>query len=167
MLAVFDEYGGQAKFVMVQRRLGASRTSLQRTLGALVDMALVRKNEGYGHPLRPEYLATEAGRLLGPAARALLTELERQDLTDVGLRKWSIPVLRALDGPSNQFNALQGALGAITPRALSHALGDVEEAGWIQRRLQQTRPPRWEYGLLPKSEALTTAAGLLETKLSS
>ena len=44
----------------LQRRLDVTRDSLRRALDALIALGYVRRNEGYGHPLRPEYLITDA-----------------------------------------------------------------------------------------------------------
>src|SRR6478736_5405251 len=60
-LALLGERGG-ARFVELQRRLGVGRESLVRALAALLASGLVRRNEGYGHPLRPEYVLTARGR---------------------------------------------------------------------------------------------------------
>ncbi|MEL6339670.1 MAG: winged helix-turn-helix transcriptional regulator [Myxococcota bacterium] len=165
VLGAFAELGGQAKFVTVQRRLGVSRSSLQRTLQALIALGLVRKNEGYGHPLRPEYLLTEAGRDVGGAARRMMEDLSGQPSVDVALRKWSIPLVRALAEGARSFNVLQAALSGITPRALSGAIRDLEDAGWVERRLQDTRPPRWEYGLTAESSRVNNAAMDLQQRL--
>ena len=75
---------------------GLSRESLRRTLGALIDGGLVGRNPGYGHPLRPEYVLTRAGERIAGACRPLVEQLRRGNLEDVGLKKWSMPVVFAL-----------------------------------------------------------------------
>ena len=167
VLAAFARLGGQAKFVTLQRQLGVSRSSLQRTLRALIEIGLVRKNEGYGHPLRPEYLLTSVGRRVGGPASEMMRLLDRQQLADLGLRKWSVPLARAMLDVPGQFNQLQGELAGISPRALSQALSDLEEAGWIERQLQDGHPPRWEYKLLPKSRLVNRAAIDLQQQLAT
>ena len=69
----------KAKFVVLQKRLGISRSSLQRTLRALIDAGLVKKNPGYGHPMRPEYLLTERGAKVGAPAQALIAQDKLDD----------------------------------------------------------------------------------------
>src|ERR671932_1580387 len=49
------------RFVVLSKSLGVGRESLRRTLDALIELGLVRRNPGYGHPLRPEYLLTRRG----------------------------------------------------------------------------------------------------------
>src|ERR1041385_1541458 len=87
-LALLAERDG-ARFVELQRRLGVGRESLRRALDGLLELGCIRRNEGYGHPLRPEYVITPAGRLAAPLAAAAAAG------GDLLLRKWSVPVLVA------------------------------------------------------------------------
>lgn len=146
-LAAFDALGGQAKFITLQRRLEVSRSSLQRTLAALLAARLVRRNPGYGHPMRPEYLLTSPGRRVAAASAVLLARLERLGILELALRKWSLPVAQALARSGGRFNGLQAELGSVTPRALAQALRDLQEAGLIERRLVDESPPRADYQL--------------------
>src|SRR3546814_8782260 len=57
-----------ARFVELIHRHGLSRDSLTRTLQAAAALGWVRRHPGHGHPLRPEYILTEAGS--AAAARA-------------------------------------------------------------------------------------------------
>src|SRR3954451_13536929 len=66
-LALLGQRGG-ARFVELQRRLDVGRESLRRALDALIAGGLARRNEGYGHPLRPEYVLTARGRNAAPVA---------------------------------------------------------------------------------------------------
>ena len=85
-----------SRFVTLSRTLGLSRESLRRTLAALIDGGLVGRNPGYGHPLRPEYVLTRAAS--GSPARAARSSSScaRGNLEEVGLKKWSMPVVFAL-----------------------------------------------------------------------
>src|SRR5215213_11761735 len=58
------------RFVELQNRLGVGRESLRRALDALLELGYARRNPGYGHPLRPEYLVTEPGAAAVRRARA-------------------------------------------------------------------------------------------------
>ena len=61
-----------SRFATLTGRLGVTGESLRRTLAYLQEKGLVERNEGYGHPLRPEYCSPPRAR--GRAARpALLT----------------------------------------------------------------------------------------------
>jgi len=139
-LAILAERGG-ARFAELQRKLDVGRESLRRALEALLELDLVRRNPGYGHPLRPEYLVTSAGKEAGGACARLLSTAPDQDLL---LRKWSVPTLAQLDGP-RRFSELRAALPAVTPRALALALKDLEAGGLVEREVLATRPPSTIY----------------------
>src|SRR5215211_3021333 len=102
------------RFVELQNRLGVGRESLRRALGTLLDLGLARRNPGYGHPLRPEYLVTAAGRTTGAMCGRVLAAAD----PDLLVRKWSVPTLAALDG-DRRFSDLRSALPGVTPRALA------------------------------------------------
>jgi DNA-binding HxlR family transcriptional regulator len=139
VLALLDQRGG-VRFVELQRKLGVTREPLQRALEALIALGYVRRNEGYGHPLRPEYLITDDGR----AAASLATRVSSSKVRDTLLRKWSVPVLAALAEP-RRFSELRVALPSVTPRALALALRDLEDDGLVRREVRPTRPPSTVY----------------------
>ena len=43
-------------------RLGLSRSMLTASLTQLIEAGWLQRNPGHGHPLRPEYVLTDAGR---------------------------------------------------------------------------------------------------------
>jgi DNA-binding HxlR family transcriptional regulator len=138
-LALLDDREG-ARFVELQRKLEVGRESLRRALDALIELGYVRRNTGYGHPLRPEYVITPAGRDSADVARRASTAATRETL----LRKWSVPVLAELsDG--RRFSELRAALPGVTPRALALALRDLEDARLVRRQVLPTRPPSTVY----------------------
>jgi DNA-binding HxlR family transcriptional regulator len=138
-LALLGERGG-ARFVELQRRLDVGRESLRRALDALLESGLARRNEGYGHPLRPEYVLTPKGRSAAPVAAGVVAAGD----PDALLRKWSVPVLAEL-GDERRFSELRAGLGDVTPRALALALRDLEDAGYVRREVHATRPPSTVY----------------------
>lgn len=147
-----------SRFVTLARTLGMSRESLRRTLAALIDGGLVGRNPGYGHPLRPEYVLTRVGETLARACSPLVDRLREGDLEDVGLKKWSMPVVYALGQGSRRFSELRETLEGISPRALALALKDLEAAGIVDRRVTDDYPPATVYRLtktgLPLAELL-------------
>jgi DNA-binding HxlR family transcriptional regulator len=147
-LALLDERGG-ARFVELQRRLGVTRESLSRALDALIALGYVRRNEGYGHPLRPEYLITAPGR----EASGLAGRVSRSRARDTLLRKWSVPVLAELSEP-RRFSELRASLPGITPRALALALRDLEAARLVRREVLPTRPPSTVYRPTGRADAV-------------
>lgn len=147
---------GAAKFVTLSERLGVGRETLRRTLEALIDTGLVLRNPGYGHPLRPEYVLSQRGERVAPACAALLDALRQNDLEDLGLKKWSIPVVVAL-ASERRFTELRELL-RVTPRALALSLKELAQAGLIERRIHDGFPPTTSYRLTPQAQPLRRAA---------
>ncbi|MGR3433842.1 MAG: winged helix-turn-helix transcriptional regulator [Shimia sp.] len=75
--------------------------------------------------------------------------------------KWTLFVLFTLAEGPMRFNALQRRLGAITQRVLTATLRRLEEDGLVWRRSAGTVPPRVEYGLTEKGEALAPVWGAM------
>lgn len=153
-LAALEQMGGGAKLITLYKNLGASRGSIQRTLGALIENGLVARNPGYGHPMRPEYILTAKGRELSPVCVEVVQRLERLGIEDLGLRKWSLPVAHALSIVGGRFNRIRSVLAGVTPRALSAALRDLQMAGLVERLLVDDTPPRTEYRLTRRGRRL-------------
>jgi DNA-binding HxlR family transcriptional regulator len=166
VMATMMDHGGGAKFVTVQRALGASRGSVRRALDGLIGAGLALRNPGYGHPMRPEYILTGDGKALAPAAAGLWRKLIRLGLAEVGLKKWSLPVTVALARVPGRFNRLREALPAATPRALAAALRDLQESGLIERFLVDDDPPRTEYQVTRRGKSLAATAMELSHALS-
>jgi DNA-binding HxlR family transcriptional regulator len=147
LLAALHAGGGGAKFVSLVHRLGAPRDSVQRTLAALLEAGWVARNPGHGHPLRPEYLLTPAGEPLARACAELLEALREAAVEEVGLRKWSMPVVALLGHGPRRFSALKAGLATVSSRALALALKDLVEGGLVQRTVTDGYPPTVVYQL--------------------
>jgi DNA-binding HxlR family transcriptional regulator len=160
ILAEIDRTRG-SRFATLTGRVGVSSESLRRTLAALVELGLVRRNPGYGHPLRPEYMLTARGRALAPGCSELLVALRGNE--SVGLRKWSLPILAELDEP-RRFSELRARLPAITPRALALALRALEGTALVERTVTEAYPPAVSYAPTPAAEAIVHAARRLATR---
>ena len=139
-LALLADRGG-ARFVELQRKLGVGRESLDRAVDSLLELGFARRNRGYGHPLRPEYLVTAEGRRAGSLCARVLAAAHDHDLL---LKKWSVPTLAQLAEP-RRFSELRAALPSVTPRALALALRDLEHGGLVEREVLGTRPPSTIY----------------------
>lgn len=146
-----------SRFATLAGRLGVTGESLRRTLAYLQDEGLVARNPGYGHPLRPEYVLTVDGRRVAPDAGRLLAALSGHE--DVGLKKWSLPVLAELAEP-RRFSELRAALPA-TARALALALRDLEGAGLVRRTVTDDRPPQTRYEPTRAARQIAASARLL------
>jgi DNA-binding HxlR family transcriptional regulator len=75
---------------------------------------------------------------------------------NVGLKKWSLPVLAELGAP-RRFSELRAALPA-TPRALALALKELEAAGLVRRTVTDDRPPRVRYEATEAALPIAAAA---------
>jgi DNA-binding HxlR family transcriptional regulator len=122
-----------AKFVTLVERLKISRDALSRTLEALMQLGLVKRNTGYGHPLRPEYVLTVPGKYIGQNALELLHQIQQLEATNIALKKWTLPILHAIHHNINRFSSLRETLPSISPRALTLTLQDLEQLAWLRR----------------------------------
>lgn len=68
--------------------------------------------------------------------------------------KWTLLVVRELADGRSRFCELERALPGISPRTLSLRLRALEEDGIVERRTFAEVPPRVEYALTEKGEAL-------------
>ena len=89
-----------------------------------------------------------------PVARAL----------DVVGERWSLLILRDLlrKGPL-RFQDLEQGLPGLAPNTLSARLKVLEAQGVIATRLYERHPPRYEYVLTAKGEALGPVLKALRT----
>jgi DNA-binding HxlR family transcriptional regulator len=70
-------------------------------------------------------------------------------------RRWMLAVLwAAAEEGAVRFNEFKQALEGIPPRTLAQRLVELEEAGVLQRRVLDGRPPRVEYRLTPAGRRL-------------
>jgi DNA-binding HxlR family transcriptional regulator len=76
---------------------------------------------------------------------------------DVGLKKWSLPVLAELEEP-RRFSELRAALPEATPRALTLALKDLQAAGLVTRTVRDDYPPAVVYDATPAGRPIVSAA---------
>ena len=152
-----------AKFVTLRNALKVSPDSLRRTLESLAERGLVERNPGYGHPMRPEWILTMAGKRLGPPCVAVHRGVRRLGVGGAAARKWTLPVLLTLRPGVARFSEIERALPAVTARALTRTLRDMEAAGMVRREVLPSRPPSVTYrveprarGILPDLESLST-----------
>jgi DNA-binding HxlR family transcriptional regulator len=73
---------------------------------------------------------------------------------DIICGKWTILVIRDLAEGRSRFCELERSLAGISPRTLSLRLRALEEQGIVARHTFPEVPPRVEYSLTPKGEAL-------------
>jgi DNA-binding HxlR family transcriptional regulator len=68
--------------------------------------------------------------------------------------KWTILLIRDLADGRSRFCELERSLEGISPRTLSLRLRALEEQGIVERRTFPEVPPRVEYSLTEKGQAL-------------
>lgn len=73
---------------------------------------------------------------------------------DVVCGKWTLLVIRDLADGRSRFCELERSLEGISPRTLSLRLRALEEEGIVARNTFPEVPPRVEYELTEKGEAL-------------
>jgi DNA-binding HxlR family transcriptional regulator len=77
-------------------------------------------------------------------------------------RRWLLSVLWAAHSGAVRFNEFLQALGRVPPRTLAIRLAELEQAGVLERRIFDTRPPRVEYRLTEKGKRLGLIVEALE-----
>ena len=73
---------------------------------------------------------------------------------DVICGKWTLLVIRDLAEGPIRFSELERSLAGISPRTLSLRLRALEDQGVVERRTFSEVPPRVEYALTDKGDAL-------------
>jgi DNA-binding HxlR family transcriptional regulator len=140
------------KFVTLVTRLNLSKDALSRTLNALIEQDLVMRNPGYGHPLRPEYILTSKGQQIGQVVFELMQTLERLEITEIALKKWSLPIVVALQNRT-RFTDILERLPGLTTRALALGLGQLHQARLLEP-FEGNVGSRKKYRLNPQGQEL-------------
>jgi DNA-binding HxlR family transcriptional regulator len=156
LMALAGETGG-SRFAAMRARLGLSRSVLAASLAQLVEAGWLARNPGHGHPLRPEYLLTRAGRPIAVFAARVMGAREALGLAPEDLSRWALALLARLAERPARFSELRAALAPVTPRALSLALKQLEAGGMIDRSLEGSYPPTALYALAARGRVLAEA----------
>jgi DNA-binding HxlR family transcriptional regulator len=138
----------------------ASRSAFAASLEHLIDLGLLERNPGHGHPLRPEFRLTEQGKVIAAMAHHILEAAPGEDGFGILKRSWSVPILALTEAPS-RFSAIRSGLGAITDRALSPSLGMLEEREWLRREIDVSqRTPYPTYQAVNAGQTINRAIAL-------
>lgn len=110
----------------------AGRTAFASSLAHLVQLGLLERNPGHGHPLRPEFRLTPSGIEAAGIASKIVQAVP--DETEFALLRlnWTVPILALTDRP-RRFSAIKSDLATITDRALATSLHHLEDKAWLQR----------------------------------
>jgi DNA-binding HxlR family transcriptional regulator len=74
-------------------------------------------------------------------------------------RRYALAIVYASRSGATRFNEFRQMLGPVPPTTLSARLEELVEAGVLERRVVDSRPPRTEYALTEKGSRLS---GLLD-----
>ena len=69
--------------------------------------------------------------------------------------KWTLLIIRDLTTGTKRFSELERSLVGISPKTLSERLSALEREGVLHRRTYAEVPPKVEYSLTEKGQALT------------
>lgn len=120
---------------------GAGRTAFAQSMAHLIEIGLIERNPGHGHPLRPEFRLTDSGVKAAEIAHNIQATTQPQHFPLLR-RAWTVPILSSLTEP-RQFKDIKTRLPSVTDRALSQSLKLLESHTWIDRRVDiQAHPPR-------------------------
>ena len=138
---------------------GAGRTALAQSLKHLIDLGMLQRTPGHGHPLRPEFQLTPKGARVAHVAARIVHQITDQDDGSLLRRSWTVPVLAVSQKP-RFFGQIKQDLGRITDRALSQSLLMLQKRRWISRTVDlNMRPPRPIYQAVDAGARIAVALG--------
>jgi DNA-binding HxlR family transcriptional regulator len=83
-------------------------------------------------------------------------------------RRWALAILwAAAEAGAVRFNEFKQTLEGIPPRTLTARLTELEEAGVLERRVFDSRPPRVEYRLTETGRRLGYVIAALDSWAAS
>ena len=140
---------------------GAGRTAFGQSLKYLIEIGMIERNPGHGHPLRPEFRLTPDGAEAVKLAAKVVGVIGEDEKGFALMRKtWTLPILAVL-GEESRFSQIKSALPAITDRALSQALLQLEKQGWVRREIVlEGRHPYPSYEAVGMGAEISKEVGL-------
>jgi len=135
------------KYVTLRHRLSVADVPMRQALDFLILKGWVMRNPGYGHPSRPEYVLTDSGALLADRCDATLQALNRLGVEQIGLNRWSLPILCQLTFGPARFSELQRSISTVSPRSLTQSLRSLIDHGLAARSVSVDMPVVVAYSL--------------------
>lgn len=77
--------------------------------------------------------------------------------------KWTLLIIRDLTEGTRRFSELERSLAGISPKTLSERLTALEREGVLRRQTYAEVPPRVEYTLTEKGQALANVIEAMRT----
>jgi DNA-binding HxlR family transcriptional regulator len=78
-------------------------------------------------------------------------------------RRYALAIVYASRSGATRFNEYRQMLAPVPPTTLSARLDELAEAGVLERRVIDSRPPRTEYALTEKGKRLSALLDALAT----
>ncbi len=137
--------GTSARVSPLAAAAGCGRTAMSASVVHLLEMRLLERNPGFGHPMRPEFRLTPAGTAVAAWAAELNNLIDLEQDRSIIRSKWSLPLLSCLPRET-RYAELRRALSPVTDRALSLCLGQLTSRNWVSRMVSaDTSPPAVSY----------------------
>ena len=77
-------------------------------------------------------------------------------------RRWTVSIIWASHEGAVRFNEFLQVLGSVPPATLAARLTELEQAGVLERRVVDARPPRVEYRLTERGRELRAFVAALQ-----
>jgi DNA-binding HxlR family transcriptional regulator len=87
---------------------------------------------------------------------------EVRQAADLLGRRSMLAIVWASHAGAIRFNEFRQAVGSIPPRTLAARLAELEDAGVLERRVIDARPPRVEYTLTDRGRRLRALVEALD-----
>ena len=146
--------GDSARPSPIAHKLGVGRTALSASFSHLIELNLLARNPGHGHPLRPEYKLTELGQQVANWALMLDQQVKSENDWLMIRKTWTLPILREAILPIS-FGNIRSNLVPITDRALSISLKNMCQEHWLDRHVETVQAPiRVSYSITQRIEGL-------------
>jgi DNA-binding HxlR family transcriptional regulator len=145
ILLALEERGG--RFTPLQNKLNIAPSRLSANLKKMVEDGLLihLSPAERRHPLLPEYVLTDKGRLYREAARAVHLSEQRIGHGRLSDKVWGLPILLTIGYDHTRFQEIRQTLEGITPRILSTRLQEYLEDGMIFRQIKDEPRPTFLY----------------------
>ncbi|MBD2868842.1 winged helix-turn-helix transcriptional regulator [Paenibacillus arenilitoris] len=141
--------GNGGRFTPLQNKLNIAPSRLSANLKKMVEDGLLLhlSPSERRHPLLPEYVLTEKGRLHREAARAVQLSEERIGHGRLSDKMWGMPILLTLNFNHTRFQEIRQLLDGITPRILSLRLQQFHDDGLVCKHISEEPRPSFLYQL--------------------
>ncbi|SEC80953.1 winged helix-turn-helix transcriptional regulator [Paenibacillus sp. GP183] len=137
VLLTLEDCGG--RFTPLQRHLETTPARLSDNLKRMIEGGLIKHLSPFErhHPLFPEYVLTEKGRLYREAGETIQQAEADMGYGRLSAKAWNIPVLLALDFGYERFQEIRLVLQQVTPRMLSIRLDELNSDGLIIKLISE------------------------------